>query len=71
MIILLCGPVGAEKTSIAERLAERLEDALIISSERFKRRVYEGMLREVERRLGKQRYLVLDATFYKEPTGRG
>lgn len=66
MIILLCGPVGAGKTSIAERLAERLEDALIISSERFKRRVYERMLGEVERRLGRQRYLILDATFYKE-----
>lgn len=66
MIILLCGPVGAGKTSIAERLAERLEDALIISSERFKRRVYERMLGEVRRRLGRQRYLILDATFYKE-----
>lgn len=66
LIILLCGPVGAGKTSIAKRLVERLENSSIISSEQFRRRAYERMFREVERRLGRQRYLILDATFYKE-----
>ncbi|MEM2892753.1 MAG: AAA family ATPase [Candidatus Bathyarchaeia archaeon] len=47
-------------------MAERLEDAMIIPSERFKGRVYERMFREAERRLGRQEYLILDATFYKE-----
>ncbi len=66
MIILLCGPVGSGKTSIAKRLAERLEDSHLISSGSFRRRVYERIFREAERRLGRQRYLILDATFYKE-----
>lgn len=70
MIILLCGPAGAGKTTIAGRLAERLDDAFIISSERFKRRAYERMFREIEGRLGRQRYLILDATFYREALRR-
>jgi predicted kinase len=66
LIILLCGPIGAGKTSIAERLAEELEGSSVISSDRFRRRVYDRLIREAEMRLGKARYIILDATFYRE-----
>jgi predicted kinase len=66
LIILLCGPIGAGKTSIAERLAEELEGSSVISSDRFRRRVYDRLVREAEVRLGRARYIILDATFYRE-----
>lgn len=65
MILMLCGPPGAGKSSIARRLMDRLDDAHLISSDQFKRRTYDRVMREVERRLGMQRHLVIDATFYK------
>jgi len=65
MIIALCGPPGCGKSTIAQKLMNRLEDAHLISSEWFKRRVYERLFEKVGRMLGRQRYLVLDATFYR------
>ena len=65
MIVVIFGPAGAGKTSIARRLMESLDDAHLISSDGFKRRVYDRMMREVEKRIGRQVYLVLDGTFYR------
>ncbi|MBS7619919.1 AAA family ATPase [Candidatus Bathyarchaeota archaeon] len=66
MIILLCGGVGAGKSILAQRLSERLGDARVLSSDSFKRRVYERLLLELERGMNKQKYLILDATFYRK-----
>jgi adenylylsulfate kinase-like enzyme len=66
MILVLCGPAGAGKSSIALRLMEELDDAHLISSDSFKRKAYDRIMREVEGRRGKQEYLVIDATFYKK-----
>ena len=45
---------------------EELDDAYLISSDAFKRTVYDRIMRETERRLGKQKYLIIDATFYRK-----
>lgn len=66
MILVLCGPAGAGKSSIALRLMEELDDAHLIFSDSFKRRAYDRIMKEVGERLGKQEYLVIDATFYKK-----
>jgi len=66
MIILLCGGVGAGKSTLAHRLSEWLGDARVLSSDSFKRRVYERLLLELESNIGKQKYLILDATFYRK-----
>ena len=65
MIVALCGPPGAGKTSIAKRLMEVLDDAQVISSDRFRRRVYDRLMREVSERLGEHEHLLIDATFYR------
>jgi adenylylsulfate kinase len=66
MIIILCGSAGAGKSSIAMRLAGELEDARVVSTDLFKRRVYERLFREVRNRFGRQKYLILDGTFYRK-----
>lgn len=66
MIIILCGPAGSGKSSIAQRLIEELNDARLLSSDRFKRIAYERIMREVEKSRGKQEHLVIDATFYRK-----
>jgi len=66
MLLVLFGPAGAGKTTIAGRLGEALDDANIISSDRFRGRVYDRMLREVADKLGTHKVLILDATFYKK-----
>ena len=43
-----------------------LEDARVISTDWFKRRAYERMFREVRNMFGKQKYLILDGTFYRK-----
>lgn len=65
MIILIFGPVGAGKTTIARRLVEELEGAHLISSDQFRRRVYYHLIGEVKRRMGEWRYLIVDGTFYR------
>jgi adenylylsulfate kinase len=62
MILVLYGPIGSGKSTLARKLAQELK-AHLISSERFKRRVYARLLREVRKNLDKD--LVVDATFYK------
>ena len=66
MIIILSGPPGSGKTTIAQRLVQELGDARMISSDLFKGKVYERISREVESRRGGERYLILDATFYRK-----
>ena len=66
MLLIICGPAGSGKSSIAKRLMEELDDAYLISSDAFKRKVYDRIMRETERRLGKQKYLIIDATFYRK-----
>ncbi len=65
MLIVICGPAGAGKTSIAHRLAEKLEGAPIISSDRYRRKAYDRVMKEVESRLGDKVYMIVDATFYR------
>jgi tRNA uridine 5-carbamoylmethylation protein Kti12 len=65
MIVVLCGPPGAGKTSIARRLMEVLGDAHLVSSDRFRRRVYDQVMREVVELLGGHEHLLIDATFYR------
>ncbi|MCD6263480.1 AAA family ATPase, partial [Candidatus Bathyarchaeota archaeon] len=65
MIILLFGPAGAGKTTIARRLAGKLEGSQVISSDQFRRKVYRRLMREVRRRKGEGRYLIVDGTFYR------
>ena len=66
MIVLLCGPPGVGKTTIAVRLRERLEakgTAIgLLHSDDFARRTYERMYERVEREGGDW---LLDGTFYK------
>jgi len=65
MIVVLCGPPGAGKTSIARRLMEVLGDAHLVSSDRFRRRAYDRVMREVGELLGGHEHLLIDATFYR------
>ncbi len=65
MIVVLCGPPGAGKTSIARRLMEVLGDANLVSSDRFRRRAYDRVMKEVGEMLGGHEHLLIDATFYR------
>ncbi len=65
MIVVLCGPPGAGKTSIAMRLMDVIGDAHLISSDRFRRRAYDRVMREVGEQLGGHEHLLIDATFYR------
>ncbi|WP_336362444.1 AAA family ATPase [Halalkalicoccus salilacus] len=66
MIVLLCGPPGVGKTTIAVRLRERLEargTAIgLLHSDDFARRTYERMYERVKREGGDW---LLDGTFYE------
>lgn len=66
MIVLLFGPPASGKTTIAKKLAEKLGGAYLLSSDRFRRRVYSRLMEEVKKRKSKQRYLIVDGTFYKK-----
>jgi adenylylsulfate kinase len=66
MIILLFGPPASGKTTIAKRLAEKLEDTYLLSSDQFRRSVYRQMMEEVKKRRGRQRYIIIDGTFYRK-----
>jgi len=65
-VIILCGPPGAGKSTIANRLANELRNAHILSTDQLKRNVYSRILIEVGELLGKFDYLILDGTFYKK-----
>ena len=66
MILILCGPPASGKSTIAMRLAERIKDFKLISSDEFKRRTYKHMFAETERWAGRVKHLILNGTFYKK-----
>lgn len=65
-IIALCGPIGSGKTTLAHRLHDRLRDARVISTDLLGRGAYAKMLGIVASQRGPERYLILDATFYRQ-----
>jgi predicted kinase len=62
MIILLCGVPGSGKSTIARLLAERT-GATLLSTERFRRKVYHRLMKELERTESGE--IILDGTFYR------
>ncbi|MFB6196154.1 MAG: AAA family ATPase [Haloplanus sp.] len=66
MIVILCGPPGMGKTTLAtrlrERLAERGHDVSILHSDDFSRRTYERMY---DRVVGSDDDWIIDGTFYR------
>jgi tRNA uridine 5-carbamoylmethylation protein Kti12 len=65
MIIVFCGPPASGKSTIARKLAEKLENSKLVSSDEFKRKTYKRMFAETEKWAGKVKYLILNGTFYK------
>jgi len=67
MIVILCGPVGAGKTTVCERLMTRLDekgfDFKMIHSDDFSTHTYDQMFDRVK---GSDDNWILDGTFYKE-----
>lgn len=64
-MLVFCGPPASGKSTIARRLAGRLEDIRLVSSDEFKRKTYEHMFAEAEGWAGKVKYLLLNGTFYR------
>ena len=48
MIIVFCGPPASGKSTIARKLAEKLENSKLVSSDEFKRKTYKRMFAETE-----------------------
>ena len=65
VIIVVFGPVASGKSTIARIIAERLPGSRLISSDMFRRKTYNRLIREVERLKELHRYVVVDGTFYK------
>lgn len=67
MLLLLCGPPAAGKTTIASRLRERLaetgREVALLRSDRFDRQTYEQMYERVTD--APETAWILDGTFYK------
>jgi len=69
MIILFCGLPGSGKSTIAKKLArklERLGSLKLIVSDQISGRVYRKIFKQVKENIEKVDYLILDATFYKK-----
>lgn len=68
MILIICGPPGSGKSTIVNRLHERLrdrgEDVRILHSDDFSRNTYRQMYDRVAE--DPQADWILDGTFYKE-----
>ena len=67
MIIILCGPVGVGKTTVAEKLRPELEkkcfDFRIMHSDDFSTHTYDQMFDKVK---DSDKNWILDGTFYRE-----
>jgi predicted kinase len=63
MIILICGVPGSGKSTIAGLLAQRT-GATLLSTEKFRRKVYHRLMKELERTESEK--IILDGTFYRE-----
>ncbi len=63
-VIIICGPPRTGKSTIARILSSRL-GATLISTEKFKKKVYKRLIKEVQQKIGTS-ILVLDGTFYRE-----
>ncbi len=69
MTILFCGIPGAGKTTIATKLAAKLEDlwkVRLFSSDALRAPVYKKLLNLLEESEEKFDFLIFDATFYRE-----
>jgi predicted kinase len=62
MIILICGVPGSGKSTIAGLLAQRT-GATLLSTEKFRRKVYHRLMKELERTESEK--IILDGTFYR------
>ena len=68
MVILFCGIPGSGKTTIAKRLAKRLQTAgrvKIFISDKLKPPVYQKFFRLLKENIKRYDFLIFDATFYK------
>lgn len=70
MILIFCGIPGTGKSTVAGKLAQRLEELdqsyKLFVSDQVSDKTYEKVFRFLENNIDEVKYLVVDATFYRE-----